>query len=130
MYTLPPSPAVRHARLGVETTNPATLPNTIRQAVASHTVLTQTFPGISDVEILRVAVRTRGMLSPLEMTGMNFGAKGTTTDQISAAKVYFTGASDQFGTGNMLGSITGPTNNMLDFTFVTPVTLDHGFNYF
>jgi len=70
------------------------------------------------------------MLNPLEVTTMTFGAKNTNQNQISAARVYFTGSTDAFMTSNLLGTLPGPTANAFNFTFTNSVELDHGDNFF
>ena len=68
-------------------------------------------PGYTDVQLLKVNISTVGNLGNQLVSGMNFGAKGTTQAQISGAKVYATGPNDAFSTTNLVGTLTGPTAN-------------------
>jgi len=69
-------------------------------------------PGTSDINILQTEIRTRGMLSPGNITSISFDAKNITSTNVSEARLYYTD-NNTFSTTNLVGSITtGPTANV------------------
>jgi hypothetical protein len=85
--------------------------------------------GSSDNDILRVNVNTTGSLSPLTASNFAFNTNGSTnaSGDIVTAKLYYTGVSSVFNTGNLVGSYSGPSGA---FTITPSSTLGNGNNYY
>jgi len=67
----------------------------------------------------------------MQITGMQFGAKITQANQLSGAKVFFTGTSGVFSATTQCGTtLAGPTGGIFDFEFTTPVSVPAGTYYF
>jgi hypothetical protein len=119
-----------HLRLGVTEFTPATRNNQFQVAKVTHPTLQGVGKPATNVQILRIELKTRGQLNPLGVTGFTFGAKGTQANQISGAKVFSTGASATFNANTQLGTtLAAPTNNQFAFTFPN-VSVGHGTHYF
>ncbi|MBM3922658.1 MAG: hypothetical protein FJ340_05560, partial [Sphingomonadales bacterium] len=101
--------------------------------VSSSVTGTTTAPIIkpaTNQQIIRVQVLTSGNGSPLTVSGLVFTTTGSTspTIDISAAKVFYTGASATFSTTTQFGStISSPSGN---FTISGTQILSEGTNYF
>jgi hypothetical protein len=90
-----------------------------------------TTAGATNVRVLKVEIRVRGALNKFNVTGLNFGAKGTLANQLSAARVYFTGDVNVFSTATQFGlQLTTPVAGGFNFTSATGIELEHGPNYF
>ncbi len=80
-----------------------------------------TSPGATDVPILKVRVKALGCDTG-SVTEMRFNITGTTTaSNILSARLYGTGNSTIFNTGNLLGQVNSPTGQMV-FTFYEPIS--------
>jgi len=103
----------RHVRLGVYEGNYDHVPAELTAIQVSHPFDpgTRKPPGETIVPILRTNIRIKGGLNPLQLTELQFSAKGATPQQVSNAKLYYTGSSSDFGTGSPVGgTITAVTN--------------------
>ena len=98
--------------LGVESYNPVTSPNEIRNVTVTHSALTPVAPGTSDVALLRVEIETRGLLDTMGLTNMVFNNKNL--PGASSAKLYYTDNVETFNptTASLLGTVTSATNNL------------------
>ncbi|MDH7515085.1 MAG: BNR-repeat neuraminidase N-terminal domain-containing protein [Bacteroidota bacterium] len=85
--------------------------------------------GMPDAQIIGVMVQTVGALSPISVTSMTFNTNGcTSTSDISAAKVFYTGTSPVFSTAVQFGStVSSPSGS---FTVTGSQQLEAGPNYF
>jgi hypothetical protein len=98
-------------RIGATPIDIYALQNEITSVNATHPFAAGTMvtPGTTEINILRTAIRTRGMLNTGNLTTITFDAKGTTSTHISAARLYFTDDDDTFNATNLVGTITtGP----------------------
>jgi len=91
--------------------DPLTTPNELRYVGVSHPFGTgiNVHPGTEDVQVLRVQVNMKGSLNAQDITEMVFGTKGTTTNQVIAAHLYYTGANGVFNANTHLGTLTTPS---------------------
>ncbi|MDD5363100.1 MAG: BNR-repeat neuraminidase N-terminal domain-containing protein, partial [Ignavibacteria bacterium] len=80
--------------------------------------------------IIGIPVTMAGILSPINLTQLNFTTTGSTnpTTDIANAKVYFTGSSNSFATGTQFGSTVVSPNG--SFSVTGTQTLADGINYF
>jgi hypothetical protein len=107
------------------------MPSTITKIEASHPTTQMTTAGATNVRVLKVEVCILGALNKLNVTGLNFGAKGTLANQLSEARVYFTGDMNAFATTTQFGSpLSAPIAGGFNFTSATGIELEHGPNYF
>ena len=86
--------------------------------------------GSTNNAVIRVEVNVTGSLSPLTISGLQLSTAGCTNAaaDILNAKVFFTGISNTFSSGNQLGStITSPNGA---YTINGNTTLSEGTNYF
>ncbi len=85
--------------------------------------------GFTNQPIIRLEVTTQGAADPLTLTSITFNTNGTTsTSDISAARVYYTGTSATFSTSTQFGStVLNPSGS---FTVAGSQTLSAGTNYF
>jgi hypothetical protein len=69
--------------------------------------------GTPDVPVLRIPVKvTSSLCNPGQVTEFRFKTTGTTAiANITAAKLYTTGASSVFGTAKLLGSVSNPSTS-------------------
>jgi len=77
----------------------------------THPDLSDVNPGDDDVVILRIGVETMGLLNPLALNSMTFGAKGADASKVSGAKIYYTGDDDVFNNSDLLQTLTAPVND-------------------
>ncbi len=86
-------------------------------------------PGDANQVIIGVEVVTTGLLTPFNVTQLNFNTTGTTAiADISNAKVYYTGTSPNFATTNQFGTtLAVPTAT---FNVAGTQSLGQGTNYF
>jgi len=103
--------------------------NEFESAEVIHPSLAPVSAGTQNVQLLRIAIATEGLLNPIELIGLDFDGMGATPSQVSSATFYFTGTSDVFSTTNLLGTINNiaPGNNFFSFT---GVPCPQGTNYF
>lgn len=87
-------------------------------------------PGLQNQEIIGIQVVTNGDLSPLNITSFNFNTTGSTNPatDIVAAKVFYTGTSNVYGTTVQFGSVV--TNPNGTFTVSGSQALAGGSNFF
>ncbi len=85
--------------------------------------------GSTDQNILCVPVVTRGFLSPLDLTQLNFTTTGTTKPaDVTKAKVYYTGNKKEFSTATQFGStVIAPIGS---FSVTGSTILQTDTNYF
>jgi len=90
---------------------------------------TPVYQGTVDNGIINIQVVTSGFSNPLNATSITFNTAGSTNPaDIANAKVFYTGTSDVFSTGNQFGStIATPSGQMV---FTGTQALVTGTNYF
>ena len=72
-----------------------------------------TSPGATDVSILRIPIKALGCDTG-SVTELRFNTAGTTTpSNITMARLYGTGTSSTFNTGNLLGQVSAPSGQMV-----------------
>lgn len=81
--------------------------------------------GTNDVPVLRVPVKVAvSSCSPGLVTNVRFNTAGTTTvGNITAAKLYKTGASGNFSTANLIGTLSSPSG-LMEFVVSDTATND------
>lgn len=83
----------------------------------------------NDNAILSVNVNTNGELNPLSLTQLVFNTNGTTnTSDLSNAKVFYTGADNNFNNAQIIGTLVSNPNGT--FTITGSQVLSVGDNYF
>ncbi len=84
----------------------------------------------NDQEIIGLEIVTTGSINAIDVTAFNFNTSGTTnaSNDISNAKLYFTGTTGTFATTTQVGSTVGNPNG--SFTITGTQTLSEGTNYF
>lgn len=104
---------------------------TFNQAYKTSRITTieeATYAGAKNQGILKIAVEMAGTESPLELTSINLNTNGSATGIVAAARLYYTGSTDQFGTQNQFGTdATAPSGS---FSFAGTQPLTNGINYF
>ncbi len=85
--------------------------------------------GAIDAQIIGIEVVTTGSLSPISITSFELNTNGTTSDpDISAARLYYTGTNNSFGTLSQFGvQVDNPSGT---FYFTGTQELSEGTNYF
>ncbi|MDN5214042.1 DUF4347 domain-containing protein [Fulvivirgaceae bacterium BMA12] len=95
-----------------------------------QTITTQVPQGATDAQIIEVEVFVTGGASPINATALQLSTNGSTdaANDITNAKVYYTGASATFVTGTQFGStVSGPNGS---FSVTGSQALVTGTNYF
>ncbi len=87
------------------------------------------FPGYDNQEIIAVEITTEGNANPFEVTEFEFNTTGSTDagNDITNAKVYYTGTDNDFEEINEFGSVNNPNG---DFTITGTQNILGGTNYF
>ncbi len=95
------------------------------QNETSAVVISQT-----DAEIIGIEVYTIGSANAIDLTSLNLSTAGSTnaSNDISNAKVYYTGNVSAFSTANQFGTTSANPNGA--FTVNGTQTLNRGVNYF
>ncbi|MFW5804328.1 MAG: BNR-repeat neuraminidase N-terminal domain-containing protein, partial [bacterium] len=85
--------------------------------------------GSDNQEILKIKVRTSGLLSPIMLNSLTFNINGTSVaSDISGAKVFYTGSDSIFSTNSQYGSTYfNPTGS---FSITGSTELGEGNHYF
>ncbi len=98
-------------------------------STVTQTLFTDIAVSATNQQIIGIEVVTQEAGSPFDMTQFNFNTTGSTDagNDISQAKVYATGTSNTFATGNTFGTQASPNGN---FTINGTETLAEGTNYF
>ncbi|MCX6155781.1 MAG: hypothetical protein NT007_16660 [Candidatus Kapabacteria bacterium] len=101
-------------------------------AAAAATASAGVAIGSTNQAIIKALVTINGELNPLNVTNMTFSTNGTTNvSDITQAKLYFTGTSNSFSTGTLLGAVVAPNGS---FSFNINQSLTGGLgstnNYF
>jgi M6 family metalloprotease-like protein len=87
-------------------------------------------PGTNDNIIIGIEVEVEGAPNPINITGFKVNANGTDDlNDISNAKLYYTGTFPLFGTGSQFGG-TVPNPATADFDILGFIILQPGTNYF
>jgi parallel beta-helix repeat protein len=88
------------------------------------------FQGTVKNEIIGIEVEVSGSISPLDITSFSFNTTGSTdaANDISNAKLYYTGTSNVFGTTTQFGSTANAPNG--NFSVTGTQILTCGKNYF
>ncbi len=109
----------------VSTPNMAFISSTTTQN-ASNTVLKST----TDQEIIGLEVVTLGSVNAIDITSFDFNTNGATnaSNDISNAKLYYTGTTATFATTTQVGTTVASPNG--SFTITGTQTLSEGTNYF
>lgn len=91
---------------------------------------TSVSPGITNNEVIGIQIVTTGCSSPLDATSFSLNTTGTTNaaNDISNAKLWYTGNSSAFATTSQFGSTVAAPNG--SFSFTGTQTLAGGTNYF
>jgi hypothetical protein len=99
-------------------------------STSTQTNLSTVSPGSTDQEIIGIQIVTSGANSPFDVTDFDFSTAGSTdaSGDIDNAKLYYTGTSGTFATGNQFGSTAVNPNGT--FTISGAQTLADGTNYF
>ncbi|MEA3445835.1 MAG: BNR-repeat neuraminidase N-terminal domain-containing protein, partial [Bacteroidota bacterium] len=101
---------------------------TYDSSAADHPNLDYTVPGRTDEEILRILIKVNSSTNPLAVTDFYFNTTGTTSSSdIDAARIYFTGDSNEFDDQDQFGNDVYPTS---PFNISGSQSLSDGENYF
>ncbi len=86
-------------------------------------------PGSGDQQILKMKLTLKGELNPITETKFVFGTEGTTRpEDIAGAKLFFTGANENFIAAEQVGATVNTPNG--EFSFTASKQLAEGDNYF
>ncbi|UZR99265.1 choice-of-anchor L domain-containing protein [Chondrinema litorale] len=86
--------------------------------------------GDSDQQVIGIEIVTENSGSPLDLTSLVLNTNGTTdaANDISNAKIYYTGTSSTYSLNSQFGTVVAAPNGT--FTFNGTQTLQKGTNYF
>ncbi len=103
---------------------------TFSSSTATQNNTSTVFKSTTDQEIIGLEIVTIGSLNAIDVTSFNFNTTGSTnaSNDISNAKLYYTGTSGTFATTTQVGSTVGSPNG--SFTITGTQTLSEGTNYF
>ena len=106
-------------------------PMTFLSAAAFHPNLTKVGAGTATNEILGLRVITSSTGSAINATVFDFSALGTTdTAEISNLKLWYTGSSSTFATGNQVGATVATLPGTVSFSVTGSQSLLNDTNYF
>ena len=111
-------------RFAVEEIDYGVIPNHIAIINVSHPTFDVVPPAKVDARILRVEVETRGSGVPLEISNITLHNKYSPC--IVKAKLYYTGNSEIFDTGTLIGEYIVDVFRRYSFDMPVPISIPEG----
>ena len=106
-------------------------PLAVDQVTASAATTEEVVRGSVDAKLVKVEVKVDNDKESVNLNDFVFSTTGTTSSSdVVAAKLYYTGKVDNFGTQNLIATVTDYSASDITFTATEPITITENGTYY
>ena len=106
-------------------------PLAVDQVTASAATTEEVVRGSVDAKLVKVEVKVDNDKESVNLNDFVFSTTGTTSSSdVDAAKLYYTGKVDNFGTQNLIATVTDYSASDITFTATEPITITENGTYY